>query len=220
MIIRLPGLLLAMLAVTQVAAQKPVQHFLVNQCETLELSVVDWPGDRYTWDLYRDSTVNFATTQGDVDPWGYFVDTYEGSTVSINWLEPGRYFLKVTVWDEVGCTNNLLVFSVDVLESQPEAVMYGDSACVGEQVLVKIVLTGMGPWDLTYTYGDGTMHVNLTSTEPEIILPVDNVPVGTTEYWVMEVTDQCTVHSYPVPEKARVVVHPKPTNSRIYQINK
>lgn len=218
---RLSGILLVILAVTSATAQKPVQHFEVDQCEILEFSVVDWPGDRYTWDLYRDSSVNFATTQGDVDPWGYFVDTYEGSTVEVNWLEAGRYFLRVMVWDEVRCTNNLMVFSVDVIEHQPEAYIVGDSACIGDPLVMKIVFTGKGPWGVTYTYGNETNAVNLNGiTEPEYSVPLPTFPVGETEFWVMEVTDQCNVNTYIVPEKEPVVVHPKPTNSRIYQVDK
>ena len=60
------GTILVALTVATAAAQKPVQLIEVEKCETMEFSVVDWPGDRYTWDLYRDSTVNYAKAKGDV----------------------------------------------------------------------------------------------------------------------------------------------------------
>lgn len=215
---RIPGILLAVLAVASAVAQKPVQHIEVNQCETFEFSVVEWPGDRYTWDLYRDSTVNFAWEKGDVGPVPYFEDgMYEGNTVRVNFLETGRYFLRVMVWDEVACTNNLLVFSINVLESLPEAVFLGDSVCIGDPPLVKIVFTGLGPWNVTYTYGDESNAVNINGiVEEEYTIPVPPLPVGTTDFWVMEVSDDCTVNSYPVPQKVGVVIFPIPVSSRIY----
>jgi hypothetical protein len=218
MIRRIPGILLVVLTVASAMAQKPIQHFVVDQCETYEFSVVDVPGDRYTWDLYRDSTVNFAYEKGDVDPVSYFENSmYEGSTVRVNWLEPGRYFLRVMAWDEVNCTNNLLLFLIDVVEVKPEALIEGDPTCEGEPVVLRFILTGRGPWNVTYTYGDGSNVINLNGiTEPEYAVPIDPLPPGVTQFWVMEVNDQCTVNSYPVPNKTDVEIYPKPTNSRIY----
>ena len=215
---RIPGILLVVLTVAPAMAQKPIQHFVVEQCETYEFSVVDVPGDRYTWDLYRDSTVNFAYEKGDVDPVTYFENSmYEGSTVRVNWLEPGRYFLRVMVWDEVNCTNNLLLFLIDVLESKPEATIESDPTCEGEQTVLRFILTGRGPWNVTYTYGDGTNVINLNGiTETEFVVPIDPLPPGITQFWVMEVSDDCTINSYPVPAKTDVEVYPTPTNSRIY----
>ncbi len=219
----MPLILLAFLAVATALAQKNVTNIEVEQCETLEFSVVDWPGDRYTWDLYSEKQwdfVNFATEKGNVEPVPYFENgMYQGSTIRVNWLETGRYFLRVMVWDEVSCTNNLLMFLVDVLERHPEATVIGDSLCYGDPVVFKIVLTGKGPWDLKYTYGDGTASVNLygiTEHERAIILPP--LPVGSTDIWVQEIIDQCSSNLIP-SEKARVVIFPKPKNSQIYQVN-
>ena len=47
------GILLVVLAMGNAMAQKPVPYFEVNHCDTLELGVVEWPGDRYTWDVYH-----------------------------------------------------------------------------------------------------------------------------------------------------------------------
>ena len=215
------GILLVVLTVATAIAQKPIQRFTVDQCETIEFSVVEWPGDRYTWDLYRDSTVNFANTKGDLDPVTYFDDgMYQGSTVRVNWLQPGRYFLRVMVWDEVKCTNNLLVFKVDVLENLPEATIVGDSACIGEPLVVKIVFTGLGPWDVTYTFGDESNAINLNGiVEPEFTIPITGLPVGTTDFWVMEVVEDngvCRVVNSTSSDKVGVIIYPKPKNSKIY----
>jgi len=221
------GILLFILVVLTVAtavAQKPVTHIEVEQCETLEFSVVEWPGDRYTWDLYTElqwDTVNFAKQNGNVSPVPYFdKGMYEGSTVTVHWLEPGNYFLRVMVWDETTCTNNLIVFTVNVLEHIPEAVLTGDSLCYGEPAVFRIVLSGMGPWDLIYTYGDGTAVLNLNGIiDPEQTVKLPPLPVGITEVWVKEIIDQCTSNLMP-SEKARIVIYPIPTQSKIYPVNK
>jgi len=221
------GLLLLFLLVLTVAtaiAQKPTQNIVVEQCETFEFSVVDWPGDRFTWDLYTEmewDSVNFATQKGNVEPGVYFDGgMYEGSTVTVHWLDTGRYFLRVMVWDEVGCTNNLLMFLVDVLEHKPQATVEGDSLCYGDPVVFKIVLTGMGPWDLKYTYGDGTAALNLNGvTEPEQTVTLPPLPPGAFDVWVTEIIDQCTSNLIP-SEKGRVFIFPKPVISKIYPVDK
>ncbi len=220
-IVRTLGILLAVLAVAPAMAQKPVPHFVVDQCDAYEFSVVDMPGDRYTWDLYRDSTVNFAWEKGDVEPVLYFEDAmYEGSTVRVNFLEPGRYFLRVMAWDEVPCTNNLMVFLIDVEEAIPEAELYGDSVCIGDPAVLKLILTGRGPWDVVISYNNGTTIINMngTTSDPEYTFPLPTLPKETTEFWVSQIIDQCTMNII-APEdaqKAKVLIYPKPVNSRIF----
>jgi hypothetical protein len=217
-------ILLVLLTVASAMAQKPVNHIEVEQCETIEFSVVEWPGDRYTWDLYTElewDTVNFAQQSGNVEPVPYFEDgMYQGSTVQVHWLDVGKYFLRVMVWDETTCTNNLLVFSVDVKEHIPQAILTGDSLCYGEPAVFRIVLTGMGPWDVAYTYGDGTATVNLNGViDPVQTISLPPLPVGLTEVWVKEIIDQCNSNVKP-SEKARIVIYPIPTQSKIYPVEK
>lgn len=213
------GILLVALTVATAVAQIPVQHIEAYQCETIEFSVVDWPGDRYTWDLYNEKDwfkVNFATENGNVDPGGYFEKgMYQGSTVRVNWLEKGLYFLRVMVWDETTCSNNLLVFKVDVLEHELNATLEGDSVCYGDPVVFKIVLTGLGPWDIKYTFGDGTATLNLNGiTEPEQTVSLPPMPAGQFEVWITEIIDQCSQNLLPTG-KARIVIYPKPANTKI-----
>lgn len=219
------GILLVVLAMGSAMAQKPVPYFEVNQCDTLDIGVVKWPGDRYTWDIYTDSTVNYATESGDIGPVPYFVnDMYQGSSVQIVGLGIGSYFLRVMVWDEETCTNNLMVFRFNVLENLPTATLEGDSVCIDDPVYVKVRFTGTGPWEFVYTYGDGENFVNAISEhsdEPEIMIPIQEaLPVGPHVFWVMEVTDQCTVNSYPVEEdrpRTGILIYPKPKVNKIYQ---
>jgi hypothetical protein len=202
-------------------AQKPIQHIEVEKCETIEFSVVDWPGDRYTWDLYRDSTVNYAKVKGDVDPVTYFEKSqYEGHTVRVNWLDTGRYFLRVMVWNEVECTNNLILFLVDVIEEIPMAEVYGDSTCVGDVSFVRIVFSGHGPWDFKYSYssdayGNTVQSVNFHTEDDEVTIPMPPLPVGTTDFWVDEIITNCTINMIP-SDKARILIYPKPSHSKIY----
>lgn len=175
------------------------------------------PGDTYKWDIYRDSTVNFANTDGDVDPTAYFVGGINtGSTVSVNWMEPGRYFFRVMAWDSEKCSNNLKIGIVDVQEAKPVATLKGDSVCIGDPAQIKIMLTGSGPWTVTYTYGDGTDQIKVPDIlDSEYLIPITPGPLTTTEYWIMKVSDTCTTNDEPT-EKVKVTVYPNPTNSRIY----
>lgn len=220
---RIPGILLAVLVMAFSAlAQKEVTHIIAEECETIEFSVVEWPGDRYTWDLYADSSGNFAINKGDLEPVVYFEKgMYEGKTVRVLNLMPGSYFLRVMVWDEVPCTNNLLVFKLTILEHHPYAELYGDSLCYGEPIVLKIVFSGPGPWKLIYTYGDGTDHVNLNNdewiyeNEFEFTPIIPPLPVGATDFWILQVTDQCKVEDQ-IVDKEVVRIFPKPSTSRIY----
>lgn len=214
---------LLLLSVVNSMAQQTVSKFEIEQCETLEFSVVNWPGDRYTWDLYTEQkwdTVNFAWQKGNVDPAGYFEKgMYEGSSVTLHWLEPGLYFLRVMVWDETNCNNDLTVFKINVKDSKPEAKIVSDSLCYGDPVVIKIVLTGMGPWDVKYTFGDGSAVINLNGViDPVQTISLPPLPAGVNEIWVKEIIDQCTDNLIP-SEKGRIVIYPKPVNSKIFQID-
>lgn len=220
------GILLVVLTVASATAQtKPVIGIEVPACEVMEFSVVQMGADRYVWDIYKENleTTNFAQTDGDVDQAVYFENGMdEGHTVKVNWLEPGQYMVKVTAYDEVSCSNNIGLYLVNVVEEKPEASIIGDSLCIDEQAIVKIIFTGTGPWDITYTYGDGTVFVNLNGIVDQeyTMLPEDLPPLNeSTEIWVMEVVEYngiCKIVNSTESERARVVIYPKPTNSKIY----
>lgn len=221
---RIPGILLAVLAVASAVAQKPVTHIVVSQHDTIEFSVVDWPGDRYTWDIYDDPTLNFALENDRLGPTPYFVDgMYEGSTVQITNLDPGIYYVRVMVWDEVNCTNNLLLYVLEVLEV-PLADLYGLEACFGDPTFLRVVLTGVGPWEVIYTDGFEDKAVNLNGQPGEEqmieITPLPMEPVDEAivlEYWLTYIKDLGTGGENFNPEdKARIVIYPIPSSSKIY----
>lgn len=202
-------------------AQRTVPRFEIIRCDTVEFWVDQMPGDEYTWDLYGDPKGNFAYSQGDMESAVYFEDgMYRGSAVRVVGLPKGSYFLRIMAWDEIACTNNLMLFQIDVVDPPPPEVT-GDSLCVGDVPLVKIVFTGRGPWDFEYAYSDGVNTVNLNghTDDPEIVIPLTSpLVVGESTFWIMEVTDACEVISYEVNERPRtgIVIYAKPTNSKIY----
>lgn len=215
------GIILVVLTVASAIAQKAVPRFESYRCDTMELWVDEMPGDEYTWDLYHDPSGNFAVNQGNMEPVLYFENAmYRGASVRVLGLPAGSYFLRIMAWDEVACTNNLMLFQLDVVDPPPPEVT-GDSLCVGNVPLVKIVFTGTGPWDFEYSYFDGTNTINLNghTDDPEILIPImDPLPTGYTNFWIMEVTDACEVITYELDERPRtgIVIYPKPTNSKIY----
>ncbi len=221
---RIPGILLAVLAVVSAVAQKPVQHIVVSQHDIIEFSVVEWPGDEYTWDLYDDPGLNFALENDRLDPALYFVDgMYRGSTVQVTNLPPGFYFLRVMVWDEVECTNNLIVYSIEVLEV-PLVDLYGEEACFGDPTFMRVVLTGVGPWEIIYTDGLEDKAVNLNGQPydyqyfqvyPILVEPVEEVIIK--EYWINYIKDLGTGgENFEDSNKGRLVIYPLPSSSKIY----
>src|SRR5690606_34412828 len=117
-IYRLPGLIPILLAVASASAQKPVEIIQIDQCDELTLSIQEYPGDRYIWDIYSNPAANFAIEDGNLNPQAYFLNgSNTGPTVTIGQKLPaGRYFIRIMAWTEANndCTNNLLVFILDV----------------------------------------------------------------------------------------------------------
>jgi gliding motility-associated-like protein len=93
---------------------------------TSTLEVVQYPGDTYVWDLYNDSTVNFATTPGACPPASAsFVGGNTGPKVTVSWNQTGTYFFRVMARNASSCTNNLKVGKVKVLPVPVDAVISG-----------------------------------------------------------------------------------------------
>lgn len=225
-IIRLALVLIpAMLTVAPAMAQKPVQHIVVNQHDTIEFSVQYWPGDDYTWDIYDDPSLNFALENDRLDPALYFVNgDYRGSTVYVTNLPPGMYYLRVMVWDEVNCTNNLLLFTLEVL-AVPDADLYGMEACFGDPTYLQVVFTGVGPeWDIIVTDGMVDHAVNLNGDPGEVMdieipmlnmTPADKIIIK--EMWITYIKDHGTGgENFAPSDSAKIIVYPIPSNSKIY----
>lgn len=212
------ALLLCLLASNLAGAQT-----VVRQGETTVFNVDEVPGDTYVWELYSDSTVDFAITNGDPSPAAYaeFVGANDQPTANVLWKEPGTYFVKVTALDAAGCTDNLKVIVIRVRPALPTAIITaGPAVCVGEDITLTVALTGTGPWNFTYTDGVSEWIVNVpnsSKTPPEIIhtITINPGPTVTTQYWITSVTDQLGTNTMP-SERITQQVNPLPAPSPIY----
>lgn len=203
-------LLLLLLALAPARAQN-----VVYQGETTQLGVEPQPNDTYKWELYRDSTKNFVTAVPDCPTSdAEFVGGNTGTPVNVLWKEPGIYIFKVTATDITGCTNNIAIGKMKVLPALPKAVLSPhDPICDGETASIEVILTGLAPWDITFT--DGTDQWTVTGvTDPTYILRVH--PSVPTWYWVSEISDKRGTNSVP-SDKILLEVKPRPVSSPIYQ---
>jgi hypothetical protein len=92
---------------------------------------------------------------------------------------------------------------------QPEP----DWICIGETASLEVHLTGVSPWEITYT--DGTSFWTVENiTDSTYFLQVS--PVTTSQYWIIAVKDIHGINLTP-SDKVVVVVNPKPDISKIYQ---
>ena len=217
---RILGIIPGVLAVAFATAQKPVQHIVVDQCEVLEIGVQEFAGDRYIWDLYSTPDVNFALEDGDILSDEYFEQGRKvGPSVRIHDLPPGRYFVRVMVWDEVACTNNLMVFSLEVQDIDQYLEVRAGEFCFGQDNYIRITFTGRGPWDLTYAWNDETNEQYVTLygiVESNYQVRIPMFDAGKHSFWIMEVNDECRVSTYEIPLETEFIIHPRPRTSPIY----
>ena len=88
-----------------------------------------------------------------------------------------------------------------------------DFVCLGEQITLQVKLTGLSPWDFTYT--DGTDFWTIKGvTDPNYQLKIS--PTFSSQYWITEVKNANGSNTTP-SAKVVVVVNPKPEISKIYQ---
>lgn len=218
------GIILVVLAVANATAQIAIQ-----ECDTMTFSVSSRPNipeTHFVWGIYNASptptdVLDPATT---LDPALYFVDgQYAGRTVKVTGLAPGEYYVRIHVWDEVSCTDNIEMYLMEVLESDLDMEVYADSVCIGDPTNVYIRFTGRGPYTVTYTIGDAVtpsvFNLNGDAVGPEITIPIlEPLPEGETTFWVISVDDGCKAYEYPESERPStgIVIFPKPAQQPIY----
>jgi len=218
-------LVLAVLLLLLLALAPAMAQTVVRQGETTTTVVEPQPGDSYVWELYSDSTVNFAVAPADaVHPYADFIGATNSSTVEILWKKPGLYFIKIHALNITGCTDNIKMAMVKVLEALPTATMTSTTICVGETASITVELTGTAPWDFTYTATEVSTGATTTKTVTGILaspyeLKIDPNPKATTTYTITTITDKWGTNSYPVDPKPMVIqeVSPKPNSSQIYK---
>ena len=204
-------LLLLLLALAPAMAQN-----VVYQGETTRLEVEVKPGDTYSWELYRDSTKNFVTATPDCPTSdAEFVGGNTGTPVRVLWKEPGIYFFKVIAHDITGCTNNIGIGKMKVLNAIPTAKLEASPAvCAGEKITLTATLTGTAPWELIYTDGTNSWTVTNILSDTHIIT-IDPGPAVTTDYWVTSVKDKFGINLVP-SDKTTQLINPLPAPSSIY----
>lgn len=215
-------LLLLLLALAPARAQIAVSKYVVYQGDTTTLSVTEVPYETYSWELYNDSTVDFAQVPGACPTsLADFVGGNIGSAVQVNWKEPGLYFYKVTAWNITGCTNNIRIGMIKVLKALPTAhlELNPDSICEGEAAELEITFTEASPWKITLQAKDIdgihlTDYSGITDNPNKIIVN----PILTTEYTVIEVSNVNGVQKKP-SNSVILTVHPLPAKTPIYLKN-
>lgn len=216
-------LLLVAIPVLLAMAPAMAQTNIVFVGQSVELSVVEIPGDTYSWELYNDvSGVNFATDQGNC-PQSEAVFTggiSTGPVVHVIWSSPGTYFYKVTA-QRSGCTMNLKVGKIIVEHPLPTALLSSQPAtCIGQSINLEVDFTGTAPWSITYRVNkpDGTTQDitvdNLTGNPSQI--PFNPTMAGTYTFEVISITDAYRTNTTP-SNIITLTVNPKPSSSRIYQ---
>jgi hypothetical protein len=189
---------------------------VVYQGETTPLTVVEVAGHTYSWELYDDGTVNFATVPGNCPVTSAnFVGSNSGASVNVKWMKAGIYFFKVTALDAAGCAMNFKIGMLEVKEAKPTAVItppIPDYICNGETASLEIIFTGEGPWDITYTDGTNFRTVTGITESPYLLKVSPNVP---TMYRVTEVKNVNGTNTEP-SDAVWLIVNPKPVSSKIY----
>ena len=184
---------------------------------TTELGVDPVQGDSYVWELYKDvAGVNFATVAGNCPPAEAFFVAGVNTGVSVNvmWTTPGTYFFKVTA-TRPGCTNNLKVGKMIVLDSLPTAVILPhDSICSGTPTNLTVKFTGTAPLNIIYTIDGALPGTTINGiTDNPYLIPIS--PTATTSYQIISVTDANGVTNAIPSDPVIVFVKPIPVTSPI-----
>ncbi|PTN07393.1 gliding motility-associated C-terminal domain-containing protein [Mangrovibacterium marinum] len=115
--------ILVMLPVLLATASAMAQ-LTVYSGQSTTLQIEPKPGETYAWELYADSTVDFAVDQGQVtaDMAEFVNGINTGSRVEVIWHQPGTYYFKLTRWNASQCTNNMQAGIIQILEPKDELI--------------------------------------------------------------------------------------------------
>src|SRR5205085_2128769 len=104
------------------------------------------------------------------------------------------------------CVGSSKAFTITV-NPRPTALVSGDGTiCNGESTPIQAVLSGAGPWNVTWS--DGATQTGLTSSPATR----DVSPTSTTTYKVTALSDSnCTAQPGDLTGSAVVTVNPRPT---------
>ncbi len=219
-------LALAILPVLLTVASATAQMRTVYQGETTELSIIQEGNDTYTWELYNDPNVNFATVDGNALPdEAEFVGSNTGAMVNVRWLKAGVYFYRVLAVDEEGCTNNLKVGRLQVLEDPPtaEMILFENEICISDPAIITVTLTGHPAWSFVLeAIGEDDVietkeYKNIGEEDSPYTYEIHVSPYQTTTYRIIKLKDRYG-ENLEASDTIQLTVHPIPVNSRIYQV--
>jgi hypothetical protein len=214
MLVFIPALLLGL---AQARAEQGVDTLYAGQ--TSSLSVIEYEGVAYYWELYNDIPgINFATDPGNCPPTDAFfiggINT--GDSVEVMWLMPGTYFFKVTATDP--CSNNLKVGKMIVLESLSYATLLEPPpVCPGDTALLTVEIEGgIAPWTITFTDGTSSWTIEDIQTSPYTfqLIPTP-ATAGSYQYWITSVTSGTGMINDTPGDPVTLIVRPKPVTSPI-----
>jgi hypothetical protein len=207
---------LAILLVLLSALAPAMAQNVTNKNEITELAVDSVPGEIYIWELYSDSTIDFAVVPGVTtsDTYFEFVGGNNGAKVHVLWKEIGTYFFKVTAYNAAGCTDNIEVGIMKVKPPLPIGTLTTVAICSGDPAKLTVDLTELGPWSFTYTDGTTVWTETNVLTTPWVVT-VNPGPMTNTDFWIVSVTNPNGTNVRPSP-KVIQIVYPKPRSSVIY----
>jgi gliding motility-associated-like protein len=111
---------------------------VVYQGTTTQLAVVQETNLTYEWEIYSDLAVDFAKEPGNCPVTSAtFIGTNTEASVNVNWLQPGIYFYKITVYDATKCVMNFKIGMIKVVSVEIKAIISGDTV-VGACRQVKL----------------------------------------------------------------------------------
>jgi predicted secreted protein len=215
--------LAVLLLLLQALAPARAQN-VVNQGETSTLAVQQEPGDTYLWELYSDSTVNFAKIAGDCPPAkADFVGSNTGTNVNVQWKEPGTYFYKVTAYNITGCTSNLRVGKMKVIPSLPKAHLKinPEEICVDDpDAELLVTIKGKAPWNMILQIEDLASGKASTVIYSDIDAADNPFKIvanqkATSIYTIIEISNIYGVQTIP-SNSVTLTVHPLPKSTPIY----
>ncbi len=191
-------------------ASAMAQTNIVNAGQQSNLGIEPIPGATYLWELFTDNiTINFATAPGNCPPANAYFNPGVNSTptVSVMWVTPGVYYFRVKVLASGGC-QNLKIGRMDVIGDLPTATFVDTlPICLGQTTSLKILLTGLPPWSLTYTDGINPVSLSGIVASP-LLIPVS--PTATTSYWITTVNDARGSPNNAQVGPSVITVNPKP----------
>lgn len=191
---------------------------VVHQGETTPLSVVEVPGETYLWELYVDSTQNFATYPGDCPTnLADFVGGNTGAAVQVHWKQPGIYFFKVTAYSVTGCTDNIGIGRMKVVPSIPTAKLFPVAICQGDPLKIHVSLKGTPPFSFWITDGKNSFGPYTAVPDTAYDAVINPPPKISTEYWVKEGLRDTWGINPATSDTVLQVVNPKPDMSPIYR---